>query len=94
MMVEQAGLGEHEGADAGRAHRRSLLGPLPKQIVIDGRERPLRPQHGTALTADQALAAALKAEPNEKPAALFLPVSGRSPGARKSLGLAAATLLP
>jgi hypothetical protein len=59
--------------------------------VIDGRERPLRPQNGTALTADQALAAALKAEQNEKPAALFLPVGGRSPGARKSLGLAAAT---
>jgi uncharacterized iron-regulated membrane protein len=33
-------------------------------------------QH-TALTADQALAAALKAEPNGKPAALFLPVQQR-----------------
>ena len=31
----------------------------------------------TALTADQALAAALKAEPNGKPVALFLPVQQR-----------------
>ena len=45
--------------------------------MIDGRERPLRPQHGTALTADQALAAALTAEPNGKPVALFLPVQQR-----------------
>ena len=51
----------------------------------------------TALTADQALAAALKAEPNGKPVALFLPVQQRErplPGARRSLGPAAATSSP